>query len=245
MRNPITELEAVFTMMQNVVSVMPDMQSVFYKIFRRNFKRSSYPIPPYVLECLNKKNCDELLNFLMNKTPCFNHFSIALMEQVIEVVDNKDAEKMLTYYKEVLFTTKRDHILPLMAECQAQKESFVKVVFQMNKCFDFHTYEGFYVKVMFMSLLLLKLKLVNFGGYGTRRKTITCYIPSECVERAIGNVNSRVDLFEYFGIVSVKIDRHIIVKSDVRQIDYHVMQHDTSGTYVATHVLNGYMYVTQ
>ena len=231
-RNPIIELQAVFTKMQNVVGVMPDMQSVFYEIFCRNFMRSSYPIPLYVLEFLNKKNCNELLNFVTNKTPCFNHFSIALMEQIIEVIDDKDAEKMLTYYKEVLFTAKRDHIMPLMIEYQVQKENFVKVVFQMKKCFDFFTYEGFYGKVMFMSLILLKLKLVDFGGYDKRR--ITCYIPSICAERAIANVNRSIDLFEYFGIVSVTIDRHIIVKSDERQLDYYVMQHDTSGTYVIT-----------
>ena len=220
---------------------MPEMPSLFYEIFCRNFKQSSYPIPLYVVEFLNKKNCDELLNFVTNNTPCFNLFSIALMEQIIEVIDNKNAEKMLTYYKEVLFTTKRDHILPLMTEYQAQKENFVKVVFQMNKSFNFCTYEGFYVRIMFISILLLKLNLVDFGGYDKRR--ITCYIPSICVEKAIANVNMSVNLFAFFDIVSVTVDRHLIVKSNERQLDYHIMQHDTPGTYVCSYTYYYFVYV--
>ena len=208
------ELQSEFKRLCDMVGDIHNISVLFYEILCKEFRQSSYPIPSFVYEILKLRSRDELLEFLTIETPYLSPFNIELMEEVIKAVDNKGVKERLSYYKEILFNKDKSYILHFIAELEPQKENFSKVVFQMNKCFDFCKYEGFYMKFLSLILFILKLKIVGLGGYDKINQTVTCFIPCLCTTRAIINASSCADQFNSADIRSITIDGHTIIQDE-------------------------------
>ena len=211
----------------------PDHVLLFYKALTTTFEQSSYPTPTFVLYILNIKTKDELLIFLRGKTPYLTCFGFELLEEVLNQINDKDAREIFQSYKEYLFEINTNQILPLMEKPALELENFIKVEFQLKYSFCYDTYKAIYDEMFSLISKFLKLRIVGFRGYDSKRRVITCLIPCECVKRAIIVVSSQRDQFSSLGIASVKIGKKLIVQDGIISSD--VTSKFTYSTYM--HVL--------